>query len=120
MTLQLTVKVDLDGRATTVAVAGTLDGTTANGCLKQLLKALHIATPSLVVDLAEVDAMDACGLGILLAARNQAAALGGSLLLTRVPNHLQGVLDQATTCERLLVTSTSPRHRRWPTSRMPA
>lgn len=88
MTCELTIVVDPDGHETRVDIAGVLDASSANACLKQLLHAMRATCPRLVVDLSRTTLVDTGGLGILAAARDQAAALGGHLRLTGVPSYL--------------------------------
>jgi anti-anti-sigma factor len=101
---ELTINVDVDGRETQVSVAGILDASSANACLKQLLQAMHLEVPRLVVDLSQAELVDSAGLGILQAARAQAVTLGGHLRLVGVPEYLWPMIAE----ERLALAADTP------------
>ena len=99
MTCELTDIVDPDGRETRVIVAGVLDTSSANRCLKHMLKAMRATCPRLAVDLSQTTLVDACGLGILAAARDEAITLGGDLRLTGVPGYLWPMIGERIMCD---------------------
>jgi anti-anti-sigma factor len=104
VTCELTIHVDPAGRETHVGVAGVLDASSANTCLKQLLRAMHLEFPRLIVDLSQAELVDTAGLGILQAARAQAVTLGGHLRLVGIPEYLWPMIAQ----ERLAVADVPP------------
>lgn len=80
-----------DGSALAV-VRGSLDLSAAPVVQRQLLDATTIGGVALLVDLAEVDAVDAAGVGALLAAVLHVRANGGEVVLVDPSEAVQRVL----------------------------
>lgn len=79
---------------TRAAVAGPVNATTAGSVLAGLLAGITRGTV-LVVDLSEVDALDAVGVGVLRAVGHHARSHGGDLRLTQVPAWIAAALHEA-------------------------
>ena len=77
-----------------VTVAGQVDAGTAPDLLAALLAAVEV-DPRVTVDLAAVEFMDSRGLAMLLQARREAEARGGTLRLRAVPAAVRTLLELA-------------------------
>lgn len=93
------------GKATIVALAGSITlGPGAAGLRRSLTAAIE-ASPRLVLDLAAVDRIDSAGIGELLAAYTSATRKGGAVKLLR-PNSRICTLLELTKLDRLLEVFT--------------
>ena len=85
------------GRAVTVALSGELDIATCGELQARLADVVHEEpAPRVVLDLADLDFIDASGIGVILTARRVLAARGGELVLRRpsgLVTRVLGVLD---------------------------
>lgn len=88
----LQVTVDRRDAHVVVHLSGELDVLAAPRVREVLLAALAEGERHIVVDCADLDFVDSTGLGVLVAARSRARAVGGSLLLTGMRPPLERLL----------------------------
>ena len=89
-----------------VALSGRLDVTVAPDVRLALATAVTAGTGDLVLDLSQVDAVDATGLGVLVGAHRHAGRVGRTLVLLDVPPQI-GRLLLVTRLHRVLSTASS-------------
>jgi anti-anti-sigma factor len=68
-------------------------GSMADAFRKKVLKGLEKGPEALIIDLAGVDAVDAVGLGVLVAAHNSVNKAGGKLKVTHVSRNIFGLFE---------------------------
>ena len=78
-----------------VALAGRLDGMTADAVKERLLAAVRGMGIGLVVDFAGVSYISSVGLRVLLEVAKRVAAAKGKLILCAMGRHVQQVIDLA-------------------------
>lgn len=105
--LETCVRVRASG-APVVAVFGELDLATAKVFRDVVNRAVHRYGPDVVIDAAGITFCDACGVGALVHAANDAHAAGGTLTLVASPPHLTRLLRLVGLYERFS-SVTAPR-----------
>lgn len=88
-------------------LSGRLDGTESANVRDSLHMALTTGSGPLLVDLSEVQLIDATGLGVLVGAHRLANQLGRRLVLCGVPLRLRRILV-VTRLDRILVIEPQP------------
>lgn len=78
---------------TPTVVTNELTATTVPVLQRKLRDALAKDGPNLIVDMEQVSAIDSTGIGLLIAARNSAAAKQGQLRLVNVPTFIFNLLE---------------------------
>lgn len=78
-----------------VVVRGELDLATAPALESALIDVIERGARSLVLDVADLTFMDACGLRVLIAASNRVHSDGGTLSLRAVPKRVRWLLEFA-------------------------
>lgn len=86
---------------------GSVDASTVAEVRQLLHDALEAGTGDLVVDLAEVQLLDATGLGMLVGTHRRAGRCGRRLVLRRVPPRIERLLV-ATRLNRVLQIERAP------------
>jgi anti-anti-sigma factor len=86
---------------TSLALAGRLGAATVADVRAALAAAIEVGTGDLVVDLREVDLVDATGLGVLVGTHRRADRAGRRLVLRAVPERIERLL-LATRLHRVL------------------
>jgi anti-anti-sigma factor len=99
--------VTLDVTQHEVVLAGHLDVHSVEEVRSALHTALDVADGELLVNLADVEVIDATGLGVLVGAHRRAVRGGTRLVLRDVPPRMQRLL-RATRLHRVLEMETSP------------
>ncbi len=84
-----------------LVLAGRLDVSSVADVREALARALDSGDGDLVLDLADVEVMDATGLGVLVGAHRRAGRAGRTLVLRHVPTRLSRLLV-ATRLNRIL------------------
>jgi anti-sigma B factor antagonist len=79
--VELTLTVRTVGDRSVLDVAGEVDVYSAPELRERLSEQLSAASPSLIVNLAEVTFLDSTGIGTLVAGLNRAVQFGGTLTL---------------------------------------
>ena len=95
------MQIDVLCPGATVALSGRLGATTVADVRKALADAIELGAGDLVVDLHEVDLVDATGLGVLVGAHRRADRVGRRLVLRRIPERIDRLLV-ATRLHRVL------------------
>ena len=85
-----------------LAFAGRLGAATVADVRAALAAAIDAGVADIVVDLHDVELVDATGLGVLVGAHRRADRLGRRLVLQRVPERIERLLH-ATRLHRVLV-----------------
>ena len=80
-----------DGRHLVVTLRGELDAVDAAGA-EAALAAATAGNPRVVADLAALEFLDCCGLGVLIRVRAQARQAGGDLLLAAAGQQVRRIL----------------------------
>jgi len=83
---------DFDGHAV-VALFGELDLFDTSGVASHLIAAVAACGPSIIVDLAGLDFVDSCGLGVLVRVLRWTRECGGDLSLAAPQQQVRRVLD---------------------------
>jgi anti-anti-sigma factor len=91
-TIDLSLNTRRHRHVTTVEVAGEVDPCSGRLLLDYALNVMRDQGPWLVVDLAEVTFMDTAGVETLLAIKDRAMTMGGSLLLVSLPAQVRQLL----------------------------
>lgn len=86
-----------------VRVVGEVDIITAPALRRRLDTAISARRPTVVLDLSETTLLDARGVGVIVAARKDAAAHGGQLVIRRPPPLVRRVLELADQVDRLVI-----------------
>lgn len=79
--MELTITVRTVGDRSVLDVAGEVDVYSAPELRDRLSEQLSAASPSLIVNLADVTFLDSTGIGTLVAGLNRAVQFGGTLTL---------------------------------------
>jgi len=90
-----------------VALSGRLDVHAAADVRLELADAVDSGEGELVLDLAELEAVDATGLGVLVSAHRRAQRAGRTLVLADVPAQVERLL-LVTRLDKVLQTRRSP------------
>ena len=98
--------VTLDLAQHELVLAGSLDVHSVGDVRTALHTAIDASPGDLVVNLAEVEVIDATGLGVLVGAHRRAARAGKQLILRDVPPRMQRLL-RATRLHRVLVMEST-------------
>ena len=93
LTIDVTETGAAKGAATTFALGGSLDNSTAPQLEKALAPALGGATTVLIFDLAKLDFISSAGLRVFMAARKRITERQGKLLMKNLRPHVQKVFD---------------------------
>lgn len=80
---------------TVVALRGELDLADAPAVASRLIAAVAAGGPSIIVNLAGLEFMDCCGLGVLIRVLKRARERGGELYLTAPQQRVRTVLNAA-------------------------
>ncbi len=86
------MEVHVDSRCGELRLAGRLDVTTVGGVRNALHAAIEGGAGDLTVSLADVEMVDATGLGVLVGAHRRARASGRRLVLRELPPRISRVL----------------------------
>jgi anti-sigma B factor antagonist len=86
------MEVHVDPHCADLRLAGRLDVTTVGGVRTALHAAIAGGAGDLMVSLADVEMVDATGLGVLVGAHRQARAVGRRLVLRELPPRISRVL----------------------------
>jgi anti-anti-sigma factor len=86
------MEIDVARPGRTVILRGRLDVTTVADVRLALHAAVDSGTGDLLVDLGEVDVVDASGLGVLVGAHRRAGRAGRRLVLRNVPDRILRLL----------------------------
>jgi len=86
------MEVHVDPRCAELRLAGRLDVTTVGGVRNALHAAIEGGAGDLTVSLADVELVDATGLGMLVGAHRRARAAGRRLVLRELPPRISRVL----------------------------
>ena len=89
----ISVEMTVVGRCLVAKVNGVLDYVTQPAIRSRFRDLITHGNPYIVLDLSGVSFCDSAGLNTLLAARRQAAAVGGLLVLACVPVALRRILE---------------------------
>jgi anti-sigma B factor antagonist len=83
---------DFGGHAV-VALSGELDLLEASGVTTHLIAAVAAYGPSIIVDLAELEFIDSCGLGVLVRVLRWTRECGGDLSLAAPQHRVSRILE---------------------------
>jgi anti-sigma B factor antagonist len=100
------VSISIDAPGALVSVSGRLAASTVAELRTVLLAAAECGSGDLVVDLADVEIVDASGLGVLVGAHRLAARRERRLVLRNVPQRIERLLV-ATRLNRVLTVEPS-------------
>lgn len=81
-----------DGGLTVVCIDGRLDASTATDVRERLHAAVGLGSGTLVIDLSDVQLVDATGLGVLAGTQRLAARSGRSMVLRGTPPRVARLL----------------------------
>jgi len=87
------LSIDDPGGHAVVALCGELDVTSAPGLASHLIAAVAACGPSVTVDLAGLEFIDCCGLGVLVRALGWARQSGGDMVLAAPQQQVRRVLE---------------------------
>lgn len=102
------MSVRVSARCDEIVLSGRLDSRTAADVRSEVHGAIDAGAGDLVLDLNDVDHVDATGLGLLVSAHRRADRRGRRLVLRGVPPSLNRLL-MVTRLERILAIESSRR-----------
>lgn len=102
------MEVHVDPLCADLRLAGRLDVTTVGGVRTALNAAIEGGAGDLTVSLADVEMVDATGLGVLVGAHRRARAAGRRLVLHDLPPRISRVLTTARLYHILHVAAPQP------------
>jgi anti-sigma B factor antagonist len=92
--INISMRISQDAtQATKLALAGTLDTATAPLLEQELRSVLESPTRILIFDLALLTFLSSGGVRVILSARKEIAARGGSCLMLRVPPRIERTFE---------------------------
>lgn len=97
-----------DWGLTVVSLDGRLDASTASETRDRLHQAVEVGTGKLVVDLSEVDLVDATGLGVLAGTHRLATRAGRTMVLRGTPLRVERLLRRIGLARVLRTEPTKP------------